>query len=74
VSAADPQCLKGKVKVFEKLPGEDPRVASGKAKANGRYKAKDANPDPGKYYSSTGQRKVGAITCLAAKSKPKRVG
>lgn len=67
-------CLKGKVSVFEKLRGDDPKIARDKVSANGKYVAKEADPDPGKYYATIGEQKVAKVTCGAAKSESTRTG
>jgi hypothetical protein len=67
-------CLKGKVSVFEKLPGEDPRIAHDKTSKTGKYVAKEAEPDPGKYYATVKRNNVEKVTCLGATTKSTQVG
>ena len=74
LKASVSECLSGKVKVFRKVKGKDPKVASGSVKATGKYKAKEKSPDPGKYYGQVKEKQVEEFTCLAAKSKSKKVG
>jgi hypothetical protein len=70
-----PPCITGKVKVFFKEDGKDPKVASGKVNvASGKFKAKEKNPDSGKYYAQVNEKQVDELTCLAAKSKSAKVG
>jgi len=69
----EPACLAGKVKVFEKAKGKDPKVGSDKTNAAGKWAFEEKDAD-GKFYASVPVKTVPAGTCPAAKSRPKRVG
>ncbi len=64
--------MTGKVKVFSSKTDE--KVAKGKVKSNGKYVAKEKNPDSGKFYALVKEKQIDEITCLAAKSKKTKVG
>ena len=72
LTAAEPVCVTGKVKVFDKKTGK--KVAKSPVEASGKYLAKEKDPDPGKYYAQVAESQDDEITCLAAKSKATRVG
>ena len=68
----EPACLAGKVKVFEKVKGKDPKVGSDKTNDTGKWAFKEKGAD-GKFYGSVAEKTVPAGTCPAAKSKAKKV-
>ncbi len=68
----EPACLAGKVKVFEKLKGKDPKAGSDRTNGAGKWSFKERRAD-GKYYATIPAATVTAGECPAAKSKAKKV-
>ena len=66
-------CLAGRVKVFEKARGRDPKVGADKTNAAGKWSFEENGAD-GRFYAQVAARTVPAGTCPAAKSRAKRVG
>ena len=69
----EPACLAGKVKVFEKAKGKDPKVGADKTNVAGKWSFEDRGVD-GKFYATVPEKTVPAGTCPAAKSRSKKVG
>jgi hypothetical protein len=65
-------CLDGKVKVFEKRKGKDPKVGADETNAAGKWSFEEEVED-GKFYAKVPVTLVAAGTCLAAKSKLEKV-
>jgi hypothetical protein len=72
IRSSSTACLGGKVKVFRVQKGRDPKVASDRADASGKWAASEDAGD-GRYYASIGKRTAGAISCPAAKSATVKV-
>jgi hypothetical protein len=73
IASPTPGCRRGKVKVFRVRKGPDPKVASGKAGANGKWTARKGAVD-GRYYATTGSQSVDAGACPAVKSRVLKLG
>ncbi len=69
----EPACLAGKVKVFEKQKGKDPKVGADKTNTAGKWSFEDRGAD-GKFYAAVPEKTVAAGVCPAARSKSKKVG
>jgi hypothetical protein len=69
----EPGCLAGKVKVYEKAKGKDPKAGSDKTNAAGKWSFEEKNAD-GKFYGLVAEKTVPTGTCPAARSRAKRVG
>jgi hypothetical protein len=65
-------CLAGKVKVFEKAKGKDPKAGSDKTNAAGKWSFEEEDAD-GKFYATVPQKTVPAGACPAARSKTKKL-
>ena len=68
-----PACLAGKVKVFEKAKGKDPKTGSDKTNGAGKWSFSDRGAD-GKFYATVAEKTMPAGTCPAARSRAKKVG
>lgn len=68
----DAACLTGRVKVFEKRKGKDPKAGSDKTDGTGKWSFKEEGAD-GKFYATVPATTIPAGECPAAKSKAKRV-
>jgi len=71
--SSEPPCLAGKVKVYEKRRGKDPKTGSDRTNAAGKWSFKEKGAE-GKFYASVPAKTVAAGGCPAAKSKTKKVG
>ena len=69
----DAACLTGKVKVFEKRKGKDPKAGSDRTDGTGKWSFKEEGAD-GKFYARVPATTIPAGECPPAKSKVKRVG
>jgi hypothetical protein len=72
IGSNEAACLTGRVKVFERVKGKDPKVGSDRTNATGGWSVEEPDPD-GKYYASVPASTVPAGTCPLAKSKTKTV-
>lgn len=71
IRSNEPACLAGKVKVFEKEKGKDPKVGADKTNAAGKWSFEERGAD-GRFYASVPEKPAPAGTCPATRSKTKR--
>lgn len=73
LKSPEPGCRAGRVTVFEKRKGKDPKVGSDKTNAKGKWSFDERNAEGG-FFATVGERIVPAGTCPAKRSKAKKVG
>lgn len=66
-------CLRGRVLIFRKRKGPDPKVAAASALVTGKWKA-PKSAKAGSYYAKLRPARLGGMSCPAAKSLSLKVG